>query len=571
MKKIGTLFIGLIMSTIAFAQTCTLDPSVTTVGLHPSVLVDGIISATYDQSVTIVFPTDTLGYGINRVKITNVELPDGLSWVGLTADSTFNPQVSSQTCIRITGTPTTIGDYTFKIDFSFGTSLFSGLSYHMEAPFTITPSVTSIVNDGYSTNLSSGCAPLSVNFMNNNPDMSGVQWDFGNGERFWGLDPETMVFDTPGEYPVKYMAYANHDTTYTYKLKQFKLTYANPSIWQAWYESTPDFKLRIYEDGVKIHETSLITQRLPTTFNLNIDLDPSKTYRIDCIEIDGVESLPISTITVGQHVLPVPFQETGTSTLPNVSTADYIIEKTQHNPVATLVVEDTIRVYENVGVPEITNTAGTLSVNEVGATNYTWYLNDVEIANVNTSTYTATASGNYKVEVNNEHCSEMSAVKTVAVCLANYVPEVVYLGSNQVTISNPLPNHTYQWSSANAPIAGAVNQVLNITNSGNFSISVTDQWGCNYTSSGFNAYLAVKQLDVNSIIAYPNPTSGKVTFSAQEVITNITVMDASGRIVLDIKNDTSSTTVNLDQYPTGYYMVNIKTQAGSINKKIIKQ
>jgi uncharacterized protein (TIGR02145 family) len=51
-----------------------------------------------------------------------------------------------------------------------------------------------------------------------------------------------------------------------------------------------------------------------------------------------------------------------------------------------------------------------------GATAYSWYKDNVAISNTNSSTYTPTTAGDYKVQVTNGTCSTMSAITTISVC-----------------------------------------------------------------------------------------------------------------------------------------------------------
>jgi hypothetical protein len=49
---------------------------------------------------------------------------------------------------------------------------------------------------------SSGCAPLTVNFSNNNPGPAAYDWDFGNGLQSNLENPPAITYDLPGTYIV---------------------------------------------------------------------------------------------------------------------------------------------------------------------------------------------------------------------------------------------------------------------------------------------------------------------------------------------------------------------------------
>ena len=46
-------------------------------------------------------------------------------------------------------------------------------------PLTIMPNISA--NSGFAMTNFSGCAPLTVDFINNNPSLASYSWNFGNG------------------------------------------------------------------------------------------------------------------------------------------------------------------------------------------------------------------------------------------------------------------------------------------------------------------------------------------------------------------------------------------------------
>ncbi|PZR19932.1 MAG: hypothetical protein DI539_12430 [Flavobacterium psychrophilum] len=70
---------------------------------------------------------------------------------------------------------------------------------------------------------------------------------------------------------------------------------------------------------------------------------------------------------------------------------------------------------------------------------------------------------------------------------------------------------------------------------------------------------------------YPNPVSDilKIKTVANSQLLNITLINATGQIVLDHKLDNTNAELNVKGLPAGYYIAQIKTSSGIITKKVL--
>ena len=87
-------------------------------------------------------------------------------------------------------------------------------------------------------------------------------------------------------------------------------------------------------------------------------------------------------------------------------------------------------------------------------------------------------------------------------------------------------------------------------------------------------YVSVaEQKNETSINIYPNPTTGQLTInSEQSTINNVEIFDVYGRKLLShIANLTPHTVLNISHLPTGIYFVKIRTVAGEVIKKVLKE
>ena len=139
----------------------------------------------------------------------------------------------------------------------------------------------------------------------------------------------------------------------------------------------------------------------------------------------------------------------------------------------------------------------------------------------------------------------------------------VTANGNNLTSSLAL---TYQWYFNGNPISGATNQVYTATQSGNYSVFITDANGCSDMSSivefsvGINDDIYTENLEL-----FPNPGSGVFTVRGQfnqNVDLFLNVTNVLGQQLMSdeiIKNTaTLSRTVNIDEFANGVYFVRVR-------------
>ncbi len=122
--------------------------------------------------------------------------------------------------------------------------------------------------------------------------------------------------------------------------------------------------------------------------------------------------------------------------------------------------------------------------------NYTWLRNNDFVANSNRSQLTIALAGWYKVRVLNEATGCRTFGDSVFITNFNNPPAPTISGSSSICsgISSILVSSqaaTYQWSRNGNLITGAINDTLIITQSGAYTVSITDFNGCGSTSASF--------------------------------------------------------------------------------------
>ena len=114
------------------------------------------------------------------------------------------------------------------------------------------------------------------------------------------------------------------------------------------------------------------------------------------------------------------------------------------------------------------------------ALTYQWMLNGTNISGATDQTFTATVDGNYQVTTYDGVCLGTSALHPLTF---HPLPTPTVTGSANGCIGVGTVHATqsyaaYQWLFNSGPIAGATSQSYTAMNSGNYSVQVTDTYGC---------------------------------------------------------------------------------------------
>ena len=121
-----------------------------------------------------------------------------------------------------------------------------------------------------------------------------------------------------------------------------------------------------------------------------------------------------------------------------------------------------------------------------GAT-YAWYNGVNPIVGATASTYAATVSGTYSVQLNNVGCTFPSdtiavTVNSVPVSTVTAGGSTTFCAGGTVTFSTAAGN-TYQWLFNGAPIVGETAANYSANASGNYSVEITNASSCSATST----------------------------------------------------------------------------------------
>lgn len=582
LKSITFFLICTFISVQLFSQ-CVPDESFVPVGanygLSPDTLATAYVNQSYNQDLTFVLPLDTLveieGFGENLIAfedyhITSISLPIGLSWECNNSEDNchYNPTISQYGCVNLYGVPLEYGEFnvdvtvvaTHELSWAVGTEEIS-----FSLPLSILPNISA--NSGFAMTNFSGCAPLTVDFINNNPALAAYSWDFGNGNVSNLENPSSQLYTESGVYEVHYTAHSSIESFYFLTSIQV----SNASGWGQDAEdvfSDPDPYFYLFDaEGNQIFASSVqVDNSFPVSWNLdNIPLS-NQSYSIQVWDQDGV-------FTGDDNLGSVSFNGySSSSTLTNGDlVVEYTILEVQPTPFADVI--DTIYVYDSPTQPSFSydeeNIILSLDSDSMDV-NYQWYYINSPIPNANNTTHVPSNSGFYYVLATNDFgCSTPSQDEIIVVC-DDFAPE---LELNSDTISYMESSiFEYQWFYEGEQMLGLSSSYIIAEQEGTYSLLLLDQWGCKYNSNEvFFSLASLYDYNQNKLSVFPNPASNylDVIVDFEQSFHLLELFDMQGRKVLsqqlwDVKNH-----LDIQHLERGTYMLKVYSKGQQLTKRIV--
>jgi PKD repeat protein len=571
-------------------QTCTISPAAP--ALCPAILPDGLQNNPYDENVTFYMPAQFMASGfnvtLNQITVTSITgMPQGLNWQTSASPSNIffpssNPPATERGCVKICGTPTVFGQFNIIVSVSAEVSTPVGNITQNET-FSLPILITSPpgANSSFAYNPSFGCAPLNVDFeatlVPTGLEEFTYNWDFDNGNTSNLLLPPTQTYAVADTYYVSLIT-----KKYVYQLSSVSVNVTStgwcgdveePNIFGC--IGDPDMYFEFTNNGATQTGSTIDDQSSATFSNLNYTLaNPLFSLQFyDEDLISGNDNLGNFLYTVtgpGTFNLSTN-QVSGTFTIDTVFSQQFIDI-------------DTVIVYPTPAIPSI-NASGNLnfcqgdsvilSVNANTST-FQWYLNDttILISQVNPN-LTVNTSGAYSVvETNQFGCNSLSANDTVIVYPIPASPNLIVVGGS----INSSATGNLQWYSNGTIIPGATQANLLYADTGLYTLSVTNSFGC-INSSTVNITIPSGVQTINnyqSLALYPNPVKNTLNIShknAANIVLNIAITDINGAVVYQENqigiNTNSQVSIDISALSNGVYFVSLFNNEIKQQQKIV--
>ncbi len=162
------------------------------------------------------------------------------------------------------------------------------------------------------------------------------------------------------------------------------------------------------------------------------------------------------------------------------------------------------------------------------------------------------------------------ATTVTATLTVNPIPvPVVVPTADSMHLQTSAGYSSYQWYNAGTIVTGATDSVLALTDTGRYTVVVTDAAGCSGTSDIFwIGRLAV--YDVNNVArdiqVFPNPTSGVLFIKATSPI-NASLTAVDGKVIQTLSN---ASHLDISELPAAIYFLRITDPATGLTLRVIR-
>ena len=152
-------------------------------------------------------------------------------------------------------------------------------------------------------------------------------------------------------------------------------------------------------------------------------------------------------------------------------------------------------------------------------------------------------------------------------CWLTPSPTISYTGG-YLTVSGYL-GLPVQWYLNDTIIPNATDTFISPQWSGQYSVEVTNIYGCSATSDYFGYIVNIPNQANTSINIFPNPSSGIIFIeSPQAIITGVEITDITGRTVVSKNSHDNYLQIDFGNKSGGIYFVTVRTKRKSFVKKL---
>ncbi len=136
------------------------------------------------------------------------------------------------------------------------------------------------------------------------------------------------------------------------------------------------------------------------------------------------------------------------------------------------------------------------------------------------------------------------------------------------------PFESYQWYLNGAIIEGATSDVYNVSENGDYTVVVTDDYGCSFTSDVYRVTNYPTRIEGIAVLkeqigVYPNPVQSRIAVKAP-VLLSLSLFNIEGKSLF--RNEKSNV-IDISTLAKGMYLLRIEDQEGNFIKteKVVKQ
>lgn len=539
----------------------------------PLILPDATAGAYYETVMTfylpgtIVDPDSELEATLLEVVITSVVgVPFGLEYEANSENNTYYPsEGDNYGCATICGTPLVAGSYEINISV---TVLVSALGFEQTVNESFSLPLTVLAGEGGNVSFTYdnlfGCGEVAANYealIDGSPSVTSYDWDFGNGNIGNVATPPTQLYTEEGEYTVTL-----ETTIEDYVLQSVNIS-SLASGWggdveeisEALFNPDPYFVI-IDGDGSTVYTSDAIIDSETGSWNsIGLALT-NPPYSIEVYDQDNGGLFGSSDDFLGSDDMELI---DGSFSFSSGETNGTITENLEVTTVLNN--EETVTVFP---IPNSTFTyldeEGVLDYDDPQLASFLWTLNADTIQQGPQDSLVLDGPGLYLCTVTNIYGCEATSDEFV-LC-----PEITLL-YNPVneTLTTEGGFDSYTWYFNGLELEGETGATISATELGNYSVTITTEYGCEVGSEVFVLAVSVDEVAKNDFLMWPNPAKTVVHMNLPEGSWELTIFDSSGRIVKRVIRSGGNQTVSTQNLAPGIYAVHADNQHNRLSGVVV--
>lgn len=146
---------------------------------------------------------------------------------------------------------------------------------------------------------------------------------------------------------------------------------------------------------------------------------------------------------------------------------------------------------------------------------------------------------------------------------------VICIGQTATLTASGASNYTFNPGGITGnPVA------VSPTTTATYVVSGTNAFGCSgsaFVIQNVSACTGIQEHQLNTVLIYPNPSSEGIFNLAFIAKCSVSVVDITGRVILQFKEAVEELKLDLSGYNDGIYFIKAESEKGSIVRKLIKQ
>jgi len=581
MRKFLLLFALLPLSASVFSQCpdCTPDPGCVSPDgqpfLCPEALPDATAGEYYETSFTFFLPsTVDAGGGITatlqQITITNISgYPFGLQFQYDHPDGVYFPSAGDNYgCASVCGTPLVAGYYEVLVTVAVVATALGQTQNVTQAftmPLTVQPG--SGGNASFSYDNAGSCDQLTVTFnalIDGSPNITTYAWNFGNGTLSDIPNPPSQTYTNPGDYTVSLTTTIFENVLTNFNVTSISSNWAGDVEEPFTWSSSPDLYFLLKDgNGNTVYQSGTIDGVTSAGWGgLSLVLN-NPPYSVEVWDEDLISPDDI-VANMGFAV------QTGTQSISggggngNVTIISQVANEFYDEQVVS------VFPYPN-GQFTVDTQNNQLAYTDPSLVDFVWSINGEVVLVGPFPSIALDSPGTYVCTVTNEFgCVANSQEYTLCPTITlEYNAQFNLLAASQGF-------EPYEWSFNGLPLSGQTEAVLLNPQPGNYSVTISTDYGCEVTSNAVTVTVGIDEIkDSPRLSAYPVPAKELLNIGLPQGAVfdgAVQIVDASGRIVMSLNpNYASVMDVIVSTLSGGYYLVRAHTSSGSYSVRFAKE